>query len=146
MYSNKWHKINHMQVKAIMTCILNYHAAKFHAFRMLTSHYCSGFKDSSLNAVISRQEGPSIPNVKFLLKSESIWNLIFVVNLIRFKMTSYHELQYYIYIYAFSRRFYPKAIIFYFFLSMGVPWELNPRPFALLTQCSTTEPQEQDYT
>ncbi len=23
-----------------------------------------------------------------------------------------------------------------------VPWELNPQPFALLTQCSTTEPQE----
>ncbi len=25
---------------------------------------------------------------------------------------------------------------------MCVPWELNPLPFALLTQCSTTEPQE----
>ncbi len=25
---------------------------------------------------------------------------------------------------------------------MYVPWELNPQPFALLTQCSTTEPQE----
>ncbi len=24
-----------------------------------------------------------------------------------------------------------------------VLWELNPQPFALLTQCSTTEPQEQ---
>ncbi len=24
----------------------------------------------------------------------------------------------------------------------SVPWELNPRPFALLTQCFTTEPQE----
>ncbi len=23
-----------------------------------------------------------------------------------------------------------------------IPWELNPQPFALLTQCSTTEPQE----
>ncbi len=30
---------------------------------------------------------------------------------------------------------------FFFFLSVCVPWELNPRPFALLTQCSTTEPQ-----
>ncbi len=30
-----------------------------------------------------------------------------------------------------------------FFISMCVPWELNPQPFALLTQCSTTEPQEQ---
>ncbi len=25
---------------------------------------------------------------------------------------------------------------------MCVPWELNPQPFALLTQCSITEPQE----
>ncbi len=32
--------------------------------------------------------------------------------------------------------------IYYFFVSMCVPWELNPQPFALLTQCSTTEPQE----
>ncbi len=28
------------------------------------------------------------------------------------------------------------------FISMCVPWESNPQPFALLTQCSTTEPQE----
>ncbi len=54
----------------------------------------------------------------------------------------------YIYIYAFSRRFYPKQLTvhsgytFYFFISMCVPWGLNPQPFALLTQCSTTEPQE----
>ncbi len=27
---------------------------------------------------------------------------------------------------------------------MRVPWELNPQPFALITQCSTTEPQEQN--
>ncbi len=49
------------------------------------------------------------------------------------------------YIYAFSRRFYPKQLTIqaiHFFLSMCVPWELNPQPFALLTQCSTTEPQE----
>ncbi len=25
---------------------------------------------------------------------------------------------------------------------MCVTWELNPQPFVLLTQCSTTEPQE----
>ncbi len=31
-----------------------------------------------------------------------------------------------------------------FFISMCVLWELNPQPFALLTQCSTTEPQEHD--
>ncbi len=50
-----------------------------------------------------------------------------------------------IYIYAFSRCFiqsdlqYIEAIHFF---SMCVPWELNPQPFAQLTQCSTTEPQE----
>ncbi len=52
----------------------------------------------------------------------------------------------YIYIYAFSRRFYPKlltiAFRLYIFISMCVLWESNPQPFALLTQCSTTEPQE----
>ncbi len=50
----------------------------------------------------------------------------------------------YIYIYAFSRHFYPKrltiAFRLYIFISMCVPWESNPQPFALLTQCSTTEP------
>ncbi len=47
------------------------------------------------------------------------------------------------YIYAFSRRFYPKRLSLYiFFVSMCVPWELNPQPFALLTQCSVTGPQE----
>ncbi len=29
-----------------------------------------------------------------------------------------------------------------FFISMCASWESNPQPFALLTQCSTTEPQE----
>ncbi len=50
----------------------------------------------------------------------------------------------YIYIYAFSRRFYPKRLTItfrlYILISMCVPWESNPQPFALLTQCSTTEP------
>ncbi len=45
---------------------------------------------------------------------------------------------------TFSRRFYPKrltiAFRLYIFISMCVPWESNPQPFALLTQCSTTEP------
>ncbi len=31
-----------------------------------------------------------------------------------------------------------------FIVSMCVPWESNPQPFALITQCSTTEPQEHD--
>ncbi len=51
---------------------------------------------------------------------------------------------FYINIYAFSRCFYPKrltnAFRLYIFISMCVPWELNPQHFALLTQCSTTEP------
>ncbi len=29
-----------------------------------------------------------------------------------------------------------------FSVSICVPWESNPQPFGLLTQCSTTEPQE----
>ncbi len=47
------------------------------------------------------------------------------------------------YIYAFSRRFYPKLWNsgYTFFISMCVTWELNPQPFALLMQCSNTEPQ-----
>ncbi len=36
-------------------------------------------------------------------------------------------------------------VIHFFFISTCVPWELNPQPFALLTQCSTTEPQEHLY-
>ncbi len=30
----------------------------------------------------------------------------------------------------------------HFFVSMCVPWELNPQPFALLMQCSTIELHE----
>ncbi len=33
-----------------------------------------------------------------------------------------------------------SAFKLYIFISMCVPWESNPQPFALLTQCSTTEP------
>ncbi len=54
----------------------------------------------------------------------------------------------YIYIYAFSRRFYPKlftvnsgyTFICQYVCSLGI----EPTTFALLTQCSTTEPQELD--
>ncbi len=48
--------------------------------------------------------------------------------------------------YAFSRRFYPKRLKVHsgytFFMRMCIPWEMNPQPFVLLMQCSTTEPQE----
>ncbi len=52
--------------------------------------------------------------------------------------------QCYVYIYAFSRRFYPKRLTVHsgYTFNFYVPWELNPQTFALLTQCSTTEPQE----
>ncbi len=53
------------------------------------------------------------------------------------------------YIYAFSRRFYPKRLTVHsgytFSVSLCVPWELNPQRFELLTQCSTTEPKEHLY-
>ncbi len=56
----------------------------------------------------------------------------------------------YIYIYAFSRRFYPKrltiAFRLYIFISTCVPWESNPQPFAQLMQCSTTEPHRNTWT
>ncbi len=32
-----------------------------------------------------------------------------------------------------------------FLISTCVPWESNPQPFALLTQCSTTEPHRNTY-
>ncbi len=57
------------------------------------------------------------------------------------------HLNHYIYIYAFIRHFYPKRLtvlfrLYIFFISKCVPWELNPQHLVLLTQCSTTEPQE----
>ncbi len=43
-------------------------------------------------------------------------------------------------LYVFSRRFYPKRLTVHSgYIFFG---ELNPQPFALLTQCSTTELQE----
>ncbi len=49
-----------------------------------------------------------------------------------------------IYIHAFSKRLYPKRLSAFrlHIFCQCVPWELNPLPFALLTQCSTTEPQD----
>ncbi len=45
-----------------------------------------------------------------------------------------------VYIYAFSRCFNPKWLTahsgYTFIISICVPWESNPQPFALLTQCS----------
>ncbi len=53
----------------------------------------------------------------------------------------------YIFIYAFSRHFYPKRLTvhsgYIFFVSM-CSLGIEPTTFALLTQCSTTEPQEHE--
>ncbi len=55
-----------------------------------------------------------------------------------------HEIRLYIYIYAFSRRFYPKQAI-YILVSTCVPSESNPQPFALLTQCSNHWATQEHY-
>ncbi len=53
---------------------------------------------------------------------------------------------FYIYIYAFSRRFYPKRLTVHsgytFFCQYVCSLGIEPTTFALLTQCSTTEPRE----
>ncbi len=48
----------------------------------------------------------------------------------------------YIYIYAFSRRFYPKRLTLHYTWLYMCSLGIEPTTFALLTQCSTTEPQE----
>ncbi len=50
-----------------------------------------------------------------------------------------------IYIYAFSRCFYPKRLIqvIHLYCQYMCFLGIEPTTFALLTQCSTTEPQEQ---
>ncbi len=52
----------------------------------------------------------------------------------------------YIHIYAFSRRFYPKQLTvqsgYTFYYQYACSLGIDPQLFALLTQCSTTEPQE----
>ncbi len=76
----------------------------------------------------------------------SFRNFMFIYSFFVFLLVNYSGAQY-IYIYAFSRRFYPKRLtftgyIYFFFVSLCVPWKLKQQPFALLMQCSTTEPQE----
>ncbi len=52
----------------------------------------------------------------------------------------------YIYIYAFSRWFYPKRLtvnsVYNFICPYVCSLGIDPQTFVLLTQCSTTEPQE----
>ncbi len=55
-----------------------------------------------------------------------------------------------IYIYTFIKRFYLKRLTVhlsynFFLIRVCVPWEFNRWPFAPLTLCSTTEPQEHQY-
>ncbi len=51
-------------------------------------------------------------------------------------------------IYAFSRRFYPKRLIqvIHLYCQYVCSLGIEPTTFALLTQCSTTEPQEHTHT
>ncbi len=42
-----------------------------------------------------------------------------------------------------SKETYSAFRLYMSFISMCVPWDMNPWPLVLLTQCSTTEPQEQ---
>ncbi len=58
----------------------------------------------------------------------------------------FHSIVYiYIYAYAFIQSDLKLHSGYTFFVSMCVPWESNPQPFALLMQCSTTEPQEHNW-
>ncbi len=90
-------------------------------------------------------------------KSQSDWTVCeysnsffcFAVAAQQSEQQKYWVITFTFYIYAFSRRFYPKRLTVHSgytcFISMCVPWESNPQPFALLTQCSTTEPQEHSH-
>ncbi len=100
------------------------------------------------NGRIERQKGRHFRNIGLYFKDQvqimGILDPLMKVLNPRICLCSY---EIYIYIYAFSRHFYPKRLTVhsgytFFFISMRVPWELNPQPFTLLTQCSTTEPQK----
>ncbi len=87
---------------------------------------CSNFKDvgSSCNIALTIDKDISPLIVRY------IWPIVNT-----FTFTFMHL----------DRRFYPKRLTSCIqgntvFISMRVPWESNPQPFALLTQCSTTEP------
>ncbi len=75
-------------------------------------------------------------------KAERIFLSLLSLSAPRCRAAGGYEACAYIYIYAFSRRFYPKRLTFafrlYIFISTCVPWESNPQPF--VQQCSTTEP------
>ncbi len=58
------------------------------------------------------------------------------------KCPYYSTTQIYIYQMLLSKAPYSAFRLYIFFLSVCVPLELNPQPFALPTQCSTTEPQK----
>ncbi len=73
--------------------------------------------------------------------------VIFHNDFIQYEGNEFRDLLYththtYIYIYAFSRLGDLHFRQYIFLVSTCVSWESNPWPFALLTQCSSTEPQE----
>ncbi len=122
-----------------------------HAFISSRLNYCNslymGINQASLNRLQMVQNAAArlLTGVR---KREHITPVLISLHWlpIRYRIDFIVLLLVYIYIYAFSRHFYPKRLTVHSgytcFITMCVPWESNPQPFALLTQCSTTEPQE----
>ncbi len=89
----------------------------------------------------------TLKSFEFFFFLEILFSITFLYIFILFTLTFMSEIPIIvIYIYAFRRRFYPKrltvhsgyAFSFVSMCSLGI----EPTTFALLTQCSTTEPQE----
>ncbi len=82
------------------------------------------------SALVWLQLGEKTKTVRFFKKSRIDKNYSFI----------------YIYIYAFSRRFYPKRLTVHsgytYFYQYMCSLRIEPTTFALLIQCSTTEPQK----
>ncbi len=97
--------------------------------------------------------------VEIMWKSAKNWtkydmNHVFVPVLLVIKTSDIRRMYsiIYIYIYAFSRRFYPKRLTVHsgytfnlFFHQYVCSQGIEPTTFALLMQCFTTEPQEHCY-
>ncbi len=143
-----------MEIDAITSCAIKstdwwIFVFRIHVYRcspgiwLLNMIFILNYDDWCFNRTVHhRLIKTSEPMAGLSLKVYSIVNRFLCWNTARKSGTTV----YCIYIYAFSRRFYPKRLTVHSgytcFISMCVLWESNPQPFALLTQCSTTEPQE----
>ncbi len=76
--------------------------------------------------------------ILFDVNLKNKWNSFTVTNVwtVRFRTMHLHLAD------AFFQSDLQCIQVIHFFQYVCVPWELNPRPFALLMQCSTPEPQE----